>query len=174
MLFRSVVTIFNLTLASALAPSLVLLFTVGLALAAFLYWRGHGTGADDGAEVLPPSNPLEIQTALVFALLFIALSLAVGWASAEFGEESLFALAALAGVTDVDPLVLSVAQGAHGEAALAVSAAAILIAASSNNVLKGAYTLTFAGREGGLVPAAALFTLAAAGIAAGSVTLFLA
>lgn len=169
-----VVAIFNLALATALAPSLVLLFAVGLALSAFLYWRGHGADAENGTEILPPSNPLEIQTALVFALLFIALSLAVGWASAEFGEESLFALAALAGVTDVDPLVLSVAQGAHGDAALAINAAAILIATSSNNVLKGGYTLVFAGREGGLVPAAALFALAAAGIAAILVTLGLA
>ncbi|MEQ8326635.1 MAG: DUF4010 domain-containing protein [Parvibaculum sp.] len=169
-----VVAIFNMGLAVALAPSLALLFAFGLALAGLLYWRKNGAGAEHGDEVLPPSNPLEIQTALVFALLFIALSVAVGWARTEFGEESLFALAALAGVTDVDPLVLSLAQGAHGEAALAINAAAILIAATSNNLLKGAYTLAFAGREGGLVPAAALFVLAAAGLAAALVTLGLA
>ena len=169
-----VVAIFNLGLATALAPSLAFLFVSGVVLAALLYWRGSGAGAENGAEVLPPSNPLEIQTALVFALLFIALSLAVGWARTEFGEESLFALAALAGVTDVDPLVLSVAQGAHGAAAIAINAAAILIAATSNNLLKGAYILAFAGRESGLVPAAALFALAAAGVAAILVTLGLA
>ncbi|MEQ8949870.1 MAG: hypothetical protein RIE76_05140, partial [Parvibaculum sp.] len=66
------------------------------------------------------------------------------------------------------------AQGAHGVAARAINAAAILIAAPSNNRLKGAYTLAFAGREGGLVPAAALFVLAAAGLAAALVTLGLA
>ncbi|MEQ8378737.1 MgtC/SapB family protein [Parvibaculum sp.] len=169
-----VVAIFNMGLAVALAPSLALLFVFGLALAGLLYWRENGAGAERDGDILPPSNPLEIQTALVFALLFIALSVAVGWARTEFGEESLFALAALAGVTDVDPLVLALAQGAHGEAALAINAAAILIAATSNNLLKGAYTLAFAGREGGLVPAAALFVLAAAGLAAALVTLGLA
>ena len=166
-----VVAIFNLALATALAPSLLLLFAFGLALAAFLYWRESGADAEDGAEVLPPSNPLEIQTALVFALLFIALSLAVGWARGEFGEESLFVLAALAGVTDVDPLVLSVAQSSG---ALELGAAAILIAAASNNILKGAYTLVFAGRAAGLVPALALFFLAAGGAAAVLLTLGLA
>lgn len=166
-----VVAIFNRELAFALLPSLAALFALGLAIAAFLLWRGRDGGAGRG-DSLPPSNPLEIQTALIFALLFIALSLAVGWARGEFGEESLFALAALAGVTDVDPLVLSVAQSAA--TALDIGAAAILIAAASNNILKGAYTLVFAGRAAGLVPALALFLLAAGGAAAVLLTLGLA
>jgi uncharacterized membrane protein (DUF4010 family) len=165
-----VVAIFNRELALALMPTLVALFVLGLVMAAFLLWRGRGGGAGKG-DSLPPSNPLEIQTALVFALLFIALSLAVGWARGEFGEESLFVLAALAGVTDVDPLVLSVAQSSG---ALELGAAAILIAAASNNILKGVYTLVFAGRAAGLVPALALFVLAAGGAAAVLLTLGLA
>ena len=169
-----VVAIFNLDLASALAPSLLVLLVLGLVIAAALYWRRDDTQPNAADEVLPPSNPLEIQTAVIFALLFIALSLAVGWANANLGEESLFALAALAGITDVDPLVLSIAQAAHGSTAFSLDAAAILIAASSNNLLKGAYVLTFAGRRAGTVPALALLALAAGGIAAVFVILGLA
>lgn len=169
-----VVSIFNLSLAKVLAPSLLALLAAGLVAAALLYWRDTEKGAAGADDVLPPSNPLEIQTALVFALLFIALSLGVGWARTEFGEESLFALAALAGVTDVDPLVLSVAQEAQGASQLAISAAAILIAAASNNVLKGVYTLSFAGRAAGGIPALALLALALGGIAAVFITLGLA
>lgn len=169
-----VVAIFNLALAKVLAPSLLSLLTAGLVIAALLYWRGGAAASAGAEEVLPPSNPLEIQTALVFALLFIALSVGVGWARTEFGEGSLFALAALAGVTDVDPLVLSVAQEAQGASPFAVSAAAILIAAASNNVLKGVYTLSFAGRAAGIVPAIALLSLALGGIAAAVMTLSLA
>ncbi|MEP2827732.1 MAG: DUF4010 domain-containing protein [Parvibaculum sp.] len=169
-----VVAIFNLALAKVLAPSLLSLLTAGLVIATLLYWRGGGGASAGAEEVLPPSNPLEIQTALVFALLFIALSVGVGWARTEFGEGSLFALAALAGVTDVDPLVLSVAQEAQGASPFAVSAAAILIAAASNNVLKGVYTLSFAGRAAGIVPAIALLSLALGGIAAAVITLSLA
>lgn len=169
-----VVAIFNVDLASALAPSLLALLALGLVIAAALYWRRDDAQPNAADEVLPPSNPLEIQTAVIFALLFIALSLAVGWANANLGEESLFALAALAGITDVDPLVLSIAQAAHGPTALSLDAAAILIAASSNNVLKGVYILTFAGRGAGAIPALALLALAAGGIAAVFVTLGLA
>ncbi|MDP1628655.1 DUF4010 domain-containing protein [Parvibaculum sp.] len=155
-----VVAIFNRDLALALMLPLVALFALGLVMAAILLWRGREGAAAGKGDSLPPSNPLEIQTALVFALLFIALSLAVGWARVEFGEESLFVLAALAGVTDVDPLVLSVAQSSG---ALQASVAAILIAAASNNILKGVYMIVFAGRAAGLVPALALFLLAAGG-----------
>ena len=83
-------------------------------------------------------------------------------------------LAALAGITDVDPLVLSIAQEAHGASPLAMGAAAILIAAASNNLLKGAYTLSFAGRAAGGVPALALLGLALGGIGAVFLTLGLA
>ena len=159
-----VVAIFNLTLAKTLAPAIALLLLIGLGVAALLLWR-HDRTARHGSEedVLPPVNPLELQTALIFALLFVVLSLAVGWARTEFGEGSLFVIAALAGVTDVDPLVLNVAQGA---APLHFAAAAILIAAASNNVLKGGYMLIFAGRRAGLVPALALLLLAGIGLAA--------
>jgi uncharacterized membrane protein (DUF4010 family) len=170
----TVVAIFNLALAKVLAPSLLSLFTAGILIAALLYWRGGGAASANTEEVLPPSNPLEIQTALVFAVLFIALSVGVGWARTEFGAESLFVLAALAGFTDVDPLVLSVAQEAQGTSPLAASAAAILIAAASNNVLKGVYTLSFAGRAAGIVPALALLFLALVGFAAAFITLSLA
>ncbi|HCX68123.1 MAG TPA: hypothetical protein DHK64_11490, partial [Rhodobiaceae bacterium] len=146
----------------------------GILIAALLYWRGGAATSANTEEVLPPSNPLEIQTALVFAVLFIALSVGVGWARTEFGAESLFVLAAFAGFTDVDPLVLSVAQEAQGTSPLAASAAAILIAAASNNVLKGVYTLSFAGRAAGIVPALALLFLALVGIAAAFITLSLA
>ena len=77
-------------------------------------------------------------------------------------------------LVEIDPLVLSIAQAAHGSAALSLDAAAILIAASSNNVLKGVYILTFAGRGAGAVPALALLALAAGGIAAVFVILGLA
>lgn len=168
-----VVAIFNLSLAMALAPSLAALFAVGLGLAFFLYrWRNGGE-AQKGEELLPPSNPLEIQAALVFALLFIALSIAVGWARTEFGDGSLLALAAIAGVTDIDPLVLSIAQSGGGDSGTMLDAAAILIAASSNNVLKGLYVLAFAGQKG-RVPAVALLLLAGAGIPLILITLGLA
>ncbi len=161
-----VVAIFSPALAFHLLPAIGTLCPLGLFATAGLLWmeRRGPSGRDDGATA--PTNPLEISTAIVFAILFIALSIAVEWAKTRFGESGIFALGALAGFTDVDPFVLSLAQGTARAIDLNVAAAAILVAASANNVLKAIYTLAFAGRAAGLKPALALFALALAGVPA--------
>lgn len=159
-----VVGIFSTDLALMLLPSIAVLCPLGLALSLFLMW--HARSDKDDTPDPAPTNPLELSTALVFAVLFIALSVAVAWAKARFGESGLFALGALAGFTDVDPFVLNLAQGAGRGLNLDVAAAAILVAASANNFLKASYTLAFAGRVAGLRPAFALFALSLAGTAA--------
>lgn len=157
-----VVAVFNLQLATALSVPLLSLCAIGLATSYALSHIGT-VGNPAKTEPTPPKNPLEVTTALTFATLFIVLSVAVAWAKVRFGEEGLFALGALAGVTDVDPFVLNLAQGA-GSLDLNAAAAAILIAASSNNVLKASYTLGLAGPRIGLKPALALFSLASLGL----------
>lgn len=163
-----VVGIFKLQLAAALLAPLLSLCAIGLVTSlAIRQFAQDGSASRD--EATPPTNPLEITTALTFAALFIVLSLSVAWAKTHFGEEGLFILGALAGVTDVDPFVLNLAQGA-GALNLSAAATAILIAASANNVLKASYTLIISGRRTGLKPAIALFALAACGLVAALIT----
>jgi uncharacterized membrane protein (DUF4010 family) len=76
-----------------------------------------------------------------------------------------FALAGIVGVTDIDPFVLSLAQGGAAGIGLATAATAIIIATSSNNVLKAVYTIAFSRRRESWIPAAALAFIAALGIA---------
>tara|TARA_R110002110_G_scaffold17649_2_gene75233 strand:+ start:1741 stop:3072 length:1332 start_codon:yes stop_codon:yes gene_type:complete len=156
-----VVGVFNFELAMILLPALGLLCAFGLA-TSYTIHQMSGTQNGPKSDASPPVNPLEVTTAITFAGLFIILSVGVAWAKAHFGEEGLFLLGALAGVTDVDPFVLNLAQGA-GALNLYAAATAILVAASSNNILKAVYTLTISGRSRGLKPALILFALAAAG-----------
>jgi uncharacterized membrane protein (DUF4010 family) len=72
-------------------------------------------------------------------------------------------LAAVAGVTDIDPFVLNLAQGSIPGMSPETVGAAILIAASSNNVLKAAYALMFGGLHACLRPAIVLVVLGALG-----------
>lgn len=160
-----VVGIFSTPLALKLLPTIAILCLSGLAVSAWFMWPAAGAGKE-AAEPATTTNPLELSTAIIFAVLFIALSIAVEWAKTRFGESGLFGLGLLAGFTDVDPFVLSVAQGASRTFNLDVAAAATLVAASANNFLKASYTLGFAGRMAGLKPALALFALSAGGIIA--------
>jgi len=157
-----VLAVFNLGLARALAPPLLGLCAVAAALAAGCYsWRrrrGHATGT---AFALP-HNPLELSAALLFAAMFVVVSLGSTWAKARFGHAGVYSLAAIVGVTDIDPFILSLAQGGVQGMAATVTAVAILIAAASNNLLKATYTVVFAGLRNSLPAFAALLLLAAA------------
>jgi uncharacterized membrane protein (DUF4010 family) len=91
-------------------------------------------------------------------------SAASTWAVARFGAAGIYALAAIVGVSDIDPFVLSLAQNGSGAVTSATSVAAILIATSSNNLLKAVYVVVYSGGRMLTGPMGALLVLAAAGI----------
>jgi hypothetical protein len=66
----------------------------------------------------------------------------------------------MVGVTDIDPFVLSLAQGGVQGMLTSAMLVAILIAVASNNLLKAAYTVSFAGLRPSLLPFGALTFLA--------------
>jgi uncharacterized membrane protein (DUF4010 family) len=164
----AVVAIFNLTLARLLAPFLCGLALVAFAICAVQYW-GPGRGAEHtesqtAMQTSTGRNPLELGPAAIFALLFVAVSLASSFATTQFGTSGIYALAAIIGVSDIDPFVLNLAQGGAASLPNTALAAAILIAASSNNVLKAFYAVSFAGGRATATSAAALIVLAIAGV----------
>jgi uncharacterized membrane protein (DUF4010 family) len=158
-----IVAVFDRQLAVRLAPPLLILAVIGLVLAGLGYWISGSPNARPAASSRIPVNPLELTAAFIFAALFIAISLASGWARSQFGEGGLFALAAIVGLTDIDPFVLSVAAGGSQFLPVGGAVAAILIAASSNNLIKAAYAAGFAGIRAAAIPAGALGLLALGG-----------
>jgi uncharacterized membrane protein (DUF4010 family) len=115
-------------------------------------------------------NPLELGAAAIFAALFVLTSLLSTWVKTEFGLAGIYSLAAIVGVTDIDPFVLNLAQGGTSGIPSGAIAAAILIAASSNNLLKAGYAASFAGGRATKDSAAALIILGVAGFAAAIAT----
>ncbi|HQT26075.1 MAG TPA: DUF4010 domain-containing protein [Burkholderiales bacterium] len=156
-----VVAIFNPPLAASLLPDLVGLFLTVLLLSWFCGKNGTSGGA---GEIAMQSNPLELSAALLFAFLFVAISLASTWVRMRFGESGIYWLASIVGVTDIDPFVLSLAQGGAGGASQHALDAAILIAASSNNILKSIYAATFLGFRASLPAMACLIALSISGL----------
>lgn len=163
----AVVAIFNFELARVLALPLCALSLAGFAICALQYWFGKPRGAPKppAMHLAASGNPLELGAAAVFAALFVAVSLVSAVAKAQFGVSGIYGLAAIVGVTDIDPFVLNLAQGGVAGVAEAQLAAAILIAASSNNVLKAVYAASFAGGKATAGSAAVLLLLAVAGVA---------
>jgi uncharacterized membrane protein (DUF4010 family) len=158
--------IFNLALARALVVPLLAL----AALAAVLALAG-ARSTNRSKRKNEFSNPLQIPTALLFALLFVAVSMLATLAQTHYGRSGVLALAGIVGISDVDPFVLSLAQGGAAGVGLNTAAGAIIIAASSNNILKAAYTIAFSRGRAGLVPPAILTFLAIAGGAAAALAM---
>ncbi len=168
----AIVAFFNIALAWKLAPALCGLSLAGIVICALQFRRGKQSVASNSpASALHRTggNPLELGPAAIFASLFVAVSFVSNWAKAQFGTSGIYALAAIVGVTDIDPFVLNLAQGGTAGMSNDALAAAILIAASSNNVLKALYAAFFAGGRATAVSAAVLVLLAIAGIAAAAV-----
>jgi uncharacterized membrane protein (DUF4010 family) len=158
----AIVAIFNFALARTLALPLCTLSLAGLVFCALQYRLGKGTGKEpvEPMRLATSTNPLELGAAAIFAVLLISTV-----AKSQFGISGIYALAAIVGVSDIDPFVLNLVQGGVAGVENTGLAAAILIAASSNNILKAVYAAGFAGRATG-TSAGALIALAVAGFAA--------
>jgi uncharacterized membrane protein (DUF4010 family) len=164
----AIVAIFDLGLARVLLLPMCALSAGALIFCGVQYrWMGSSEKQSTQAMHLAASaNPLELGAAAVFALLFVAVSLITVVVKAQLGISGIYALAAIVGVSDIDPFVLNLAQGGVAGMGSTALAAAILIAASSNNILKAAYAAGFAGGKATAASAAALVALALAGFAA--------
>ncbi|MBM4160510.1 MAG: MgtC/SapB family protein [Ignavibacteria bacterium] len=82
-------------------------------------------------------NPFEIRPAMVFALLFVVLSVVTTLIYESAGRAGVLALAAVVGVTDIDPFILSLLQPSDAQLRLVVGG--IIVAMMSNVVAKGSY-----------------------------------
>jgi len=89
------------------------------------------------------SNPLEMQVAFIFAILFIIMALITQFVISHFGNVGLQILSMIVGFTDIDPFILSLVQGKYTIVTNNELIQAILIAVASNNLLKAIYAGIF-------------------------------
>lgn len=155
--------LFSQGLMSRLALPFVVL--AGLAIMVGWWWSRRGeSGAQEVVRKFEPSNPLEIRAALLFALLFVLILITTHLAVEYLGDSGVYTLAALMGVTDVDPFIMGLTQAAPALTPLPVAASAILLAASSNNIAKGFYAFAWSSRRAGIESLCFLLGLALLGL----------
>jgi uncharacterized membrane protein (DUF4010 family) len=127
-------------------------------------WRRTVERPSDASLAVPSVNPLQIPTAAIFAILFVIISVLSAWVGKQFGEAGILVLSAVVGATDIDPFVLNIAQGGVTGMPLGSLSAAVLIAASSNNVAKAGYAIGFGGGVAARRAAVLLLALSALGV----------
>ena len=155
--------LFNRQLAGKIAPACLVLAGAAIAVG-FLWSRRPDAVSSDVQREFEPKNPLELLAAFFFAFFFLAMLVATQLAVTYLGKAGVDILAAIMGVTDVDPFIMGMTQAAGSLTPLNVAAVAVLIAASSNNLIKGIYSFSLADRKTGVQSVTLLVVLAAAGL----------
>jgi uncharacterized membrane protein (DUF4010 family) len=96
-----------------------------------------GSARSRPASDVPLTNPFSLMSAIRFAALFAVVQLVVKIVETEAPGRGVYAVAALAGLTDVDAITLSMAASARdGSAPAHVAVGAIVIAALTNTAVK--------------------------------------
>jgi uncharacterized membrane protein (DUF4010 family) len=159
----ALVSLFNHALMLTLAPPFLVL--AGLATGVGWLWsrRSDARGAEVKRE-FEPKNPLELGAAFLFAVLFLAMLVATHFAVVYLGRRGVYGLGAAMGVSDVDPFIMGMTQAAGTFTPVQVASAAILIAAASNNFVKGIYAFAFSPRDTGRQSFGLLLMLGALGL----------
>ena len=130
----------------------------------YLWSRIADKNTQDVQRESEPKNPLDLVTAIVFAALFLVMLVATQLAVQYMGRSGVNTLAAIMGISDVDPFIMGMTQAAGALTPLNVAAVAVAIAASSNNAAKGVYAFSLADRKTGVQALVMLLSLAALGL----------
>jgi uncharacterized membrane protein (DUF4010 family) len=160
----ALVAIFNEKLIATLAYALLVLAATAIAVG-WLWSRRPDAKKAELKREFEPKNPLELLAAFLFAVLFLVMLIATQLAVTYLGRAGVNILAAIMGVTDVDPFIMGMTQAAGTLTPLKVAAGAVLIAAASNNLVKGIYAFSLADRKTGIQSLSLLAALAVAGLA---------
>jgi uncharacterized membrane protein (DUF4010 family) len=113
-----------------------------------LSWWNWRRVRNESAPKLEQENPSELKPAILFALLYGLVLLAVAAVKQYFGEGGLFAVAIFSGLTDMDAITLSIAQLVHSAQMTSDTGwRLIVVAAMSNLVFKAAIVAILGGRQ---------------------------
>jgi len=141
MFFRVVVEVgvVNFSLAKSLVLGMALMGAVSLVICLLLWRRGRST---EKAEVESGHNPFELGDAIKFGGLFAVVIFVASAAQLYLGDNGLYLAGALAGLTDVDAIALSMANLAQQDPSNSSAAArTIVIAVISNTMVKCGMTI---------------------------------
>jgi uncharacterized membrane protein (DUF4010 family) len=92
------------------------------------------------AVIAELQNPFEIRPAIVFAMLFVFLSIATVFVRSQLGNGGILALSAIVGLTDVTPFIMTLAHSPEGVSQIII--ASIVLAMLSNTIAKAFYFCT--------------------------------
>lgn len=136
-----IIFLFNPAVCKLLIPPFLTIIIFSLAtVAVLLKFRNH---VPELHEAVAVKHPLELSTAIFFAILFVLFTFLTNYVISHFGSHGLKSLAVIVGFTDIDPFILSLLSGKFSVSD-SVIVPSVILASGSNNLLKAAYALVLA------------------------------
>ncbi len=127
------VIVFNQALLPKLILPMVLVFLAGLGVA--LYFHKKQSLSEVKTD-FPLGEPLNLREAVFFGLLYTGILLLVSYANNQFGTKGIFVSSAIAGLTDIDAITISMSKLAGDSIPVLTAQNAILLATLCNTIVK--------------------------------------
>lgn len=126
--------IFNKSLFNELFFLIFLVFLAAIGVTLFLYFtKGKKEVFDTD---IPKGKPLDLIGALVFGLIYTVIMLVVSYANENLGDRGILISSAVAGLSDIDAITISVSKLAGVRLDFSIASIAVLIATISNTLVK--------------------------------------
>jgi len=109
-------------------------------------------------------NPLELTSALLLGVVFVAVLVATNFALARLGNAGIYAMAVISGLAPVDPFIMGLTQTAGQATGMALAISGIVVAAASNNFAKAFIALSVADKKTGRQSLILMLALTALGL----------
>lgn len=126
--------IFNTQLFNRMVIPIAFVFVVALGVAIAFYYKQRKSESID--TDMGKGKPLDLQGALFFGVVYTVILLVVSYANEYLGEKGMLLSSAIAGLSDIDAITISVSKIAGESLALSIASNAILIATVSNTIVK--------------------------------------
>lgn len=128
------VWVFNKTLFNSLfIPTTIIALT---SLACTLYFHFKHNNKDTEEVDFPLGEPLNLRTAMFFAFLYTAILLFISFSNERFGTSGVYITSAIASLTDINAITISLTQLAGDSINYITGSIAIIIGTLSNTLIK--------------------------------------
>lgn len=134
------IVIFNKNLLWGLILPLSIVLLAGIGIAWYLYRK---EGQQTLPETIPLGNPLNLKDAIFFGVLYAGILLLINYANQTFGTRGIFLSSAVAALTDIDAITISISKLAEETISANIAQNAILLSTLSNTIIKIGIALWF-------------------------------
>ena len=138
--------VFNLVLFKVNFVFFLILFLISLIIGVIMFFYRHNQEEEAEISLLKDKNPLEFRVAMLFMVLFVALSFITYYVLQFFGSSGLTVLSIVVGITDIDPFLITLFGGRY-DVGIHLISMATFQAIISNNILKLIYAMIFSGKR---------------------------